>query len=58
MCVDFKMTNNNCEHRRIKKNYPFGRKSSPQMKCKDCGAPIKPKDVEYRRQQRRRKIRR
>ncbi len=26
----------NCEHRRIKKNYPFGRKSSPTMFCLDC----------------------
>jgi len=26
-----------CEHRRIKKNYPFGHKSAPKMYCKDCG---------------------
>lgn len=33
----------NCMHRRIKKNYPFGKKSTPRMVCKDCGMPISPK---------------
>ncbi len=29
-----------CKHRRIKRNFPFGRKSSPRRFCKDCGKPI------------------
>jgi formylmethanofuran dehydrogenase subunit E len=32
-----KQTEKQCFHRRIKKNFPFGRKSKPVMKCKDCG---------------------
>lgn len=36
----------NCEHRRLKKNYPFGRKSKPDFFCKDCREVIKPKDLE------------
>jgi len=31
-----------CKHRRIKKNYNFGRKSTPVMFCKDCGKIITP----------------
>lgn len=30
-----------CKHRRIKKNFPHGRKSKPVRECKDCGEPIK-----------------
>jgi len=26
-----------CEHRKIKKNYPFGRKSRARKVCKNCG---------------------
>jgi len=26
-----------CEHKRLKKNYPFGRKSAPVRVCKECG---------------------
>ena len=26
-----------CEHKRLKKNYPFGRKSNSFKYCKDCG---------------------
>ena len=26
-----------CEHKRIKRNYPMGRKSKPDRHCKDCG---------------------
>jgi hypothetical protein len=37
---------NNCNHRRYKKNFPFGKKSMPDMVCKDCGKIIKPKDLE------------
>ena len=36
----------NCEHRRIKKNFPFGKNSSPDSFCKDCGHVVKPKDFE------------
>lgn len=39
----------NCKHRRIKKNYPFGRKSKAFMFCKDCGAIIKGKDLQEKR---------
>ena len=35
-----------CEHKNLRKNYPFGRKSKPTMKCKDCGEIVKPKDLE------------
>ena len=34
-----------CEHRRIKKNYPHGKKSKPMIKCKDCGKIITAKDL-------------
>jgi len=27
----------NCKHKRIKKNYPHGKKSGPTRHCKDCG---------------------
>ena len=27
-----------CKHRRVKKNYPFGKKSKADKKCKSCGA--------------------
>ena len=30
----------NCEHKHIRKNYPFGKKSKPVMFCKDCGEVI------------------
>jgi len=30
-----------CNHKRIKKNYPHGRKSTPIIFCKDCGMVIK-----------------
>lgn len=31
---------NNCEHKRTKKNFPFGRKSGAEVSCKKCGMPI------------------
>jgi len=34
-----------CEHKKIKKNYPFGKKSKPLMKCKICKKLLKPKDL-------------
>lgn len=30
----------NCEHKRQKKNYPFGKKSKADKFCKDCGEVI------------------
>ena len=29
-----------CNHKRIKKNYPFGKKSTAMKYCKDCGIVI------------------
>ena len=34
-----------CEHKRIKKNFPFGRKSKARMFCKGCGKVISRKDL-------------
>jgi len=34
-----------CNHKNIKKNYSHGKKSKPNMACKDCGAIVKPKDL-------------
>lgn len=34
-----------CEHKRIKKNYPFGRKSKADKFCKDCGKPLSNKEL-------------
>jgi len=34
-----------CKHKRIKKNYPFGRKSKPFKFCKDCGKVITNKEI-------------
>jgi len=34
-----------CEHKRIKKNFPFGRKSKARMFCKDCGKAISRMDL-------------
>ena len=42
-----------CEHRRLKKNYPFGRKSKPEICCRDCGIVIKPHDLIKCKQKRR-----
>lgn len=33
---------NQCYHPRIKRNYPFGKKSKPTMVCKKCGEVITP----------------
>ena len=35
-----------CNHRRLKKNYNHGKKSTPTIKCKDCGKRITLKDLE------------
>ncbi len=42
-----------CEHRRLKKNYPFGRKSKADKVCKDCGDIVTNKDIKERRKKRR-----
>ena len=42
-------TNTECKHRRIKKNFPFGRKSTPFRFCKDCGKVITPHDIMKRK---------
>ena len=47
-----------CEHRRIKKNYPFGKKSKADKTCKDCGKLITNKMLEIKRVERNKKKRR
>jgi len=42
----------NCKHKRIKKNYPFGRKSTARKVCKDCGAVISNKFIQKRHEER------
>jgi hypothetical protein len=44
-----------CFHKRIKRNYPFGRKSKPKMICKDCGKSITPTVLKETKQAMRRK---
>jgi hypothetical protein len=44
----------NCEHRRIKKNYPFGRKSRADKFCLDCGEVVTNKMLEKRKENKRR----
>ena len=43
----------NCEHRRIKKNYPFGKKSKADKFCLDCGEVITNKIIELKRRNKR-----
>ena len=52
------MQKSKCEHKRIKRNYPFGKKTTPRMSCKDCGAVIKPKDLEMLKKDRKKKRKR
>ncbi len=42
----------NCDHKRIKKNYPFGKKSKPTMFCKQCDEVITPHDLMLKRGER------
>lgn len=42
------VSNMECKHKRIKKNYPFGHNSSPKMYCKDCGKVISLKEISDR----------
>lgn len=44
-----------CNHKRIKKNYPFGKKSDSVKFCKDCGKVITGQMLLERRRKRRRK---
>ncbi len=37
--------NDKCKHKRIKRNYPFGRNAKARMFCKLCGEVIKGKDL-------------
>jgi len=46
-----------CRHRRIKKNFPFGKKSCPRMFCKDCGAVIPRKLIRDRTNDKKKKRR-
>ena len=34
-----------CDHKHLKKNYPFGKKSNPTIYCKDCKSYIIKKDL-------------
>ncbi len=43
-----------CNHRRLKRNYAHGKKSTPTIKCKDCGKIITLKDLEIIRKFKRR----
>lgn len=51
------MKGRECKHKRIKKNYPFGRKSTAMKSCKDCGKILKNKDIEKKRNERKKKKR-
>jgi len=41
-----------CDHRRTKKNYPFGRNSKPIITCKDCGKIISQNELAKEKTQR------
>lgn len=40
-----------CEHKKIKKNWPFGRNSTPTMFCLGCKEVITPHDRMLQRRQ-------
>lgn len=42
-----------CEHRRTKKNFPFGKKSRADKFCKDCGEIITNKFLQKKKENRR-----
>lgn len=46
-----------CKHKRVKKNYPFGKKSTAEKSCKDCGAVLKNKFFEQKRKEKKAKRR-
>ena len=41
-----------CDHKKIKKSYPFGKKSKPEMFCKDCNQVVKPQELMKMRKRR------
>lgn len=45
-----------CQHKRIKKNYPYGRNSKPVRICKDCGILVTNKILERKRKKRKKTI--
>lgn len=52
------MVREDCSHRKVKKNFPFGRKSQPTYRCKFCKKVLKPKDFEKIRKDKQLKNRR
>ena len=42
-----------CKHKHIKKNYPFGKKSTAAKYCQDCGKSISNKEIKDRKKKRR-----
>jgi len=44
-----------CEHKRVKKNYPFGKKSRADKKCKECGIMVTNKMIRDSKQKRRKR---
>lgn len=46
-----------CEHRRTKKNFPFGRKSKADKVCKDCGERITNKMIKDKAKEKKRRKR-
>ncbi len=42
-----------CEHKRIKRNFPFGKKSKSNKFCKDCGKIVTNKMLEKNKTKRR-----
>lgn len=42
--------NNFCEHKITKKNFPFGRKSGAEIKCKICGKPLSRWEIRKRKE--------
>jgi len=40
-----------CSHRKVKKNFPYGRNGKPTYRCKYCNKVLKPKDFERRRKE-------
>jgi len=41
-----------CEHKRVKKNYPFGKKSRADKFCKDCGEVVTNHEIKNRKRRR------
>jgi len=37
---------NNCEHRKTRENFPFGKHSTSRKVCKHCGQVVTKKDLE------------